>query len=81
MGGGGYPRRVNSPSDLETLRSEYRARVEAVERAMAEELAALSDEAALERTLSLTLFWMRCSPVALGWRRRICAFGRNERAA
>ena len=51
-----YPRRVKNPSDLETLRSQYRARVEAVERALAEELAALSDEAALERTLSLRLF-------------------------
>ncbi len=41
---------------LAELRTRYRASVEALERATAEELADLSDEQALQRTLSLRLF-------------------------
>jgi hypothetical protein len=41
---------------LAELRARYHASVEAVERATSKELAALSDEEALRRTLSMRLF-------------------------
>ena len=44
------------PRTLEEWRAWYRAAAEALERVRLEELAALSDEEALKRTLSLKLF-------------------------
>jgi hypothetical protein len=44
------------PRTVEEWRAWYRAAAEALERVRLEELAALSDQDALKRTLSLTLF-------------------------
>jgi hypothetical protein len=46
----------SSPRTLEEWRAWYRATAEALERVRLQELAALSDEDALKRTLSLRLF-------------------------
>jgi hypothetical protein len=52
-----WGRMASSPSrTLEEWRAWYRAAAEAVDRVRLEELAALSDEDALKRTLSLRLF-------------------------
>jgi hypothetical protein len=47
---------TTSPRPIAELRAWYRASAEALDRVHLEELAALSDEEALNRTLSLRLF-------------------------
>ena len=47
---------TDPPHALAELRARYRAAAEALERVHLEELAALSDQEALKRTRSLTLF-------------------------
>ena len=47
---------TSSPPTIAELRAWYRASAEALERVRLEELAALSDEEALNRTRSLRLF-------------------------
>jgi len=46
----------SAPRSVEEWRARYRAAAEALDRFWLEELAALSDQDALKRTLSLTLF-------------------------